>query len=398
MKILIYAPNYYPATRYGGPIRSSHGLAAALVRAGHGVQVFTTDVDGPDRLDVPLETPVLIDGVEVRYFPLAAPARIYHSPAMDRALADAAAGVDVIHTNGMFLLPGPRAAHHARRAGTPLVISPRGMLLPEMIAGKSALVKRAWISLLERRALSGAAAIHVTSEEEARGVRALGLDLAPLSVIGNGVDTPAAPPSAAGIERLWGAAPKGRRVAFLARLDWTKGADLAVEAVTALPGAHLLLAGPDQIGLRARLEDLASRAGAADRVRFAGQLDDAEKWALLAGADVLVAPSVNESFGLAVAEAMAMGVSVVTSPGVGASDIVRRIEPDCVVERNVPDLTAAIGALLGDPARRERFGKEAQRVMRAEFGWDSIAGRMIALYEAAGGDEPRGIGRQGYST
>ncbi len=47
MRILHAVPSYLPAWRYGGPIRSVHGLARAQAAAGHEVEVFTTDADGP---------------------------------------------------------------------------------------------------------------------------------------------------------------------------------------------------------------------------------------------------------------------------------------------------------------------------------------------------------------
>ena len=70
LRILQVVPTYFPAVRYGGPIRSVHFLAKALAERGHEVHVFTTSVDGPHDLDVPLATPVNIDGVLVRYFPV----------------------------------------------------------------------------------------------------------------------------------------------------------------------------------------------------------------------------------------------------------------------------------------------------------------------------------------
>ena len=63
MRLLHVVPSYYPATRYGGPIRSVHGLCTALVKQGHEVHVFTTNVDGDS--DVPMECPVDLDGVKV---------------------------------------------------------------------------------------------------------------------------------------------------------------------------------------------------------------------------------------------------------------------------------------------------------------------------------------------
>ena len=69
MKILHVVPSYYPAVRYGGPIRSVHGLARALVSRGHDVHVYTTNVDGPKDADVPIGNAVDLDGVSVSVFP-----------------------------------------------------------------------------------------------------------------------------------------------------------------------------------------------------------------------------------------------------------------------------------------------------------------------------------------
>ena len=69
LKLLHVVPTYLPATRYGGPIYSVHGLCKALAVRGHEVHVFTTNVDGPGDSAVPLGRPVDLDGVKVWYFP-----------------------------------------------------------------------------------------------------------------------------------------------------------------------------------------------------------------------------------------------------------------------------------------------------------------------------------------
>ena len=380
MKVAIYAPNYLPAARYGGPVQSSHGLARGLVRQGCAVDVFTTDVDGPGRLDVPVAVPVPIDGVRVRYFPIAAPRRLYRSPAMTREFAAALPAADVLHINGAYLLPGPTAARIARQFSVPYVHAPRGMLVPDMIAGKSRWVKRGWIAGLERTALRGASAIHATADSEADGLRRLGLDLAPVHVIENGVD---APPEidAAESAALWHDIPRGARVAMLGRLDWMKGMDIAIRAIATIPDARLRIAGPDHAGLRPSLEAVAQETGASGRVSFAGMIDGSRKWAFLAGADVVLVPSLRESFGITVAEALAVGTPVVVTEGVGAASLVRRIDPDCVVARTPDGLAAAIRSILGDDARRARLGAAGAALLRDEYGWDAIACRMIRLYE-----------------
>ena len=80
MKILHVVPTYYPAVRYGGPIRSVHGLASALAAQGHEVHVYTTNVDGEEVLPVSLDRPARLDGVTVWYFATSVGRRLYRSP------------------------------------------------------------------------------------------------------------------------------------------------------------------------------------------------------------------------------------------------------------------------------------------------------------------------------
>lgn len=383
MRILIFAPNYLPAIRYGGPVRSTHGLASALVQLGHEVTVLTTNIDGPNLLDVPHDRPVDVDGVRVYYCQIQTPRRAYYSPQIAKLAYILIPTMDVVHVNGMFLWPGPSITKTARRFGKPVVISPRGMLMPKMVAGKSHLVKKLWICVMERTGLATALVIHVTSESEAVGLRAMGLNLAPVVVVPNGVDLPTRLPSKAEIKEIWGDVPPGRRVLFLARLDWTKGLDLAIEAVRLHPNATLFIAGHDQIGMRAQFVSHLRRADGSICGLFLGPLDGIDKWALLSGADVLLAPSVSESFGMSVVEALAVGTPVITTPGVGAKTIVEEIDAGCVVERTTQALAHALAEQLASPGRRLHFSQKARTVMAEKYGWESIAKQMTALYFAA---------------
>ena len=129
MRILHVVPTYLPATRYGGPIHSVHGLCAALAADGHDVHVFTTSVDGPGDSPVPLGQPVALDHVNVWYFPSRRLRRLYWSPPMARALRRDAASFDLLHLHSVFLWPTWAAARAAAAARVPYVISPRGMLV-----------------------------------------------------------------------------------------------------------------------------------------------------------------------------------------------------------------------------------------------------------------------------
>ncbi len=82
----------------------------------------------------------------------------------------------------------PRVLPAAR--GVPYMMSPRGMLVRDVIRAKSRLAKSAWIELVERRSLSQAARVHVTAEIEEVEARALGLRLPETFCVPNGVSWP----------------------------------------------------------------------------------------------------------------------------------------------------------------------------------------------------------------
>lgn len=380
MRILLFVPNYLPGTRGGGPVRSVQGLAQAMVKLGHEVHVLTTDRDGYERMDVPLDRPAELDGVLVHYRPIRFPKRLYYSPDLAR-LADALVPqMDAVHVNGMFLWPGAYVSRAARRSGTRLVISPRGMLMPNLVNGKSRLAKLAWIVLQERANLAGASAIHVTAKSETECLRAMGLALAPIVQLSNGVALPAELPDDAMIEAVWGDVQPGRRVAYLGRLGWNKGIDLAIAAVRAHPQAVIKLAGHDEIGLQGLLEPQLRRPDGRSCGAFLGHLEGDTKWAFLAGADVVMMPTLQENFGNTLVEAMAVGTPVIATDGVGASHYMRRIDPALVVPREQARLDQALAEILGDSDRRAHAGAAAQALVQSELQWDSIAEGMCAVY------------------
>jgi glycosyltransferase involved in cell wall biosynthesis len=383
LNLLHIVPSYWPALRYGGPIRSVHGLARALVAQGHRVRVLTTDIDGPGRLDVPTDGWVELDGVKVRYCPVGVPRRITRSPTMAAELERSLEEVDLVHLHAVWQWPTWLGARAARRAGRPYILSPRGMLVGELIRRKSALAKRLWIALVDRRVLAGAAAIHLTSEVEAAELRALGLDLAPLAIVPNGLDVPASLPDPAEVEAAWAGIPRGARLLYLGRINWEKGLDRLLRAMPLLPQAVLVAAGNDEEGLLPRLEALARELGVADRVRFPGPVEGVGKWALLAGADLFVLPSLNENWGIAVTEALAAGTPIVTTEGVGAAAFVREHGLGTVIDGTPEALARANAAWLDrSPAERAAVGDRARRAVAEHLSWAATGREMTELYRS----------------
>ena len=384
MKILHVVPTYYPATRYGGPIRSVHGLASAQASQGHDIHVYTTNADGKAVLPVPLNRPMRLDDVNVWYFATNLGRRIYWSPKMQKALALNITNFDILHLHSAFLWPTTMAARAARKARIPYVLSPRGMLVGDLIRRKSSLAKRAWISLFERRNIEQAAAIHLTSETEASELRALGLRCKRSTVVPNGVDLPSGEWSADKLRARHSSGARRRPfVLFLGRLNWKKGLDRLIPAMRQVTNADLLIAGNDEEDYRPKLEALARQCGVADRVCFLGPVDGEKKWKLLTSAELLVLPSYSENFGNVVLEAMAVGRAVVVTPQVGLASVVREVCCGIVVDGEPATLGSHIKQLLDDHDRRRAMGEAGRYAAETEFNWKTISRKMIDVYAHA---------------
>ena len=377
MKILHIVPSYYPAVRYGGPIRSVHALSKALVGIGHEVHVFTSSMDGPTDLDVPVETPVDLDGVLVRYFRVPILRRLCWCPNMAAALKSEVSRFDVIHLHSVFLWPTWAAARVARSAGVPFLVSPRGMLGPEVIRRKSRFVKSAWIRFIEERTLRESAAVHVTSELEAEEIRSLGISLPRLCCVPNGVSSPAnySPLQHGPFAEL----PRPYAL-FLSRISWKKGLDRLIKSWKWVPNLTLIIAGNDEENYLPQLSALAGSEGVSDRVRFIGEVSDVHKWALYENATMFILPSYSENFGNVVAEAMAVACPVVVTKEVGLASLVLETGAGVVADGEPALLAKAINELRSDEIRRKRYGLAGQRTVKTKLSWSAAAVQLAEVY------------------
>lgn len=280
-------------------------------------------------------------------------------------------------------MPNVYAGRAAARAGTPLIVSPRGMLSPGALA-YSRWTKRLFWHVLQGPAYAQAACWHATSTQEAEELRAFGIR-APIAVIPNGIDLPAPRPRA----RAMGAP---RAILFLGRLHPKKGLDRLIEAWAALaaerPGWHLRVVGPDEAGHRAEIVAHIARLGA-PRVTFDGPLYGAERDAALAEADLFVLPTRSENFGLTVAEALGAGTPAIVTKGAPWFGLEAH-RCGWWIEQGVPSLVEALRAATAlTDAERAAMGARGRDWVGREFAWPGIAEQMRALYRWTVGQDGR---------
>ncbi|HEU0173749.1 MAG TPA: glycosyltransferase family 4 protein [Blastocatellia bacterium] len=177
-------------------------------------------------------------------------------------------------------------------------------------------------------------------------------------------------------------------VGVIGQITRLKRQDLFIEAAARLvqdrhwSDAEFLIvgeAGPDDEAYLSQLRETANRWRVGDNLRFTGYVENLP--ALLAGFDIVVAPSDNEAFSLALVEAMASGCAVVATRVGGMAEIVKDGVSGLLIERdNAHSLVAALSRLLVDKRLREKIGGVARTSVIERFNRHSAIDQIERLY------------------
>jgi glycosyltransferase involved in cell wall biosynthesis len=384
MNVLYMSTFYKPATTYGGPVRSVSLLCESLKRAGVDVVVYTTNANGARRLPVAPGEVVEIAGVPVRYFNLDHDAYFFSS-GLARAVRLDARKFDLVVADSLFAHGLGSAASACRRAAVPYVIPPRGQLNRTALSRKS-LKKMMYLECFGRRWLDRAAGIHCTDVEEERAVRDLGIK-GRTFVVPNPIDMSRFEESidrSLGRARLGGIA--GETVfLFLGRLHPIKRPMWAVEAVGRMNAAgekvRLVMAGPDEGQMAGALRMRAGDLGLAERFGWLGEVTDEEVPLLLSGADALLMPSESENFGLAAAEALAMGLPVAATAGVPVGRQASEVGAGFLCVDDLESFCQMVREVARNRSRLSEMGTLGRRLVRERFEAGAVASQMISQFQ-----------------
>jgi glycosyltransferase involved in cell wall biosynthesis len=272
------------------------------------------------------------------------------------------------------------AAYAARRNPNTKFIITRHVLFP--------------LNRLHRQTLARAHRVIAVSNAVARELR--GAQIASedrIAVVRNGIDVDRFTRALAGFDRAEFLRSKGLPadcllVGSIGELRTLKRHDDFIRAAALIAPqfsqTHFVLAGIDTSAtaeVRRHLEQLVSELHLTERFHFLGWLDDADR--LLAAMDVFISASETESFGLAIAEAMAAGAAVVATETDGAREVVQNQNSGLLVPiGNVPRIAEAITTLLANPAQRKQLGSRAQRAVATNFSLQRMVDEIEAIYAA----------------
>lgn len=177
---------------------------------------------------------------------------------------------------------------------------------------------------------------------------------------------------------------KGKRILFIGRLVYYKGAGVLLHAFAKVRGAELFLVGDGP--LREELQAFVQETGLQQRVHFLGKLPDEEVKACLRDCDFLAFPSVanSEGFGLVQLEAMSFGKPVInTSLPTGVPHVsLHEVTGLTVPPEDEQALAKAMQRMVDDDAMRMQMGRCAKERVETEFDLHKTLQRLLDLYTA----------------
>jgi glycosyltransferase involved in cell wall biosynthesis len=309
----------------GGPIEGIRQLGSALSASGHRIEIAS--LDSPAALFLQQSAlPIHALGP--------ARNRYGYSNRFTPWLRANRGHYDAVVVNGIWQYHSFGAWMALRRSDTPYVVYPHGMLDPWFKRQYPLKHLKKWMywPWAEYRVLRDAQAVLFTCEEERRQAReSFWLYRCNEVVVNYGTTEPKGDPEFE-LTEFFASHPKliGKKLAlFIGRIHPKKGCDLLIEAFAKVlrskPDWHLVMAGPDQVGWREKLNARVNELGMSSQITWTGMLKGATKWGALRAAEIFVLPSHQENFGIAVAEALAASVPVLISNKV---NIWREIEND----------------------------------------------------------------------
>ncbi len=291
---------------------------------------------------------------------------------------------DLFHGHGLWQFPVHHMAKTSHRKSIPYIISPRGMLDTWPINHKRFKKKLARI-LFQDKDLKHAAVLHATSNSEARNIRKLGFRNA-IAVIPNGIQILPI--------REHKKFKRKKKILFLSRLIKNKGIGELLQVWAMLDKVlkshwELIIVGEGDPNYVEKLNQIKKDLNLKD-VSFKGPVYGPEKQDYFEDASLFVLPSYTENFGIAIAEALAYQVPVITTKGTPWEDL----------ETNHCGWWIDIGVLPLKEALEEaihtneldllKMGQNGRQLIEEKYSIESAAKQMLELYDwiLQKGDKP----------
>jgi glycosyltransferase involved in cell wall biosynthesis len=313
--------------------------------------------------------PINITGVKIKFFETSVSR--WFSMLKEFKLFLLAEKPNIVHINGIWSPQNWAFQKVAQELGIKVVLSPHGMLEPWILA-QNPWKKKLGLFLYQKKAIQRALCLHATAQMEANNIRTLGFKT-PIHIIPNGIDLFDVKKN----KECYGT----KKMVFLSRIHPKKGIELLLEAWrnSNTNGWTLEIAGN---GDESYIEKLTHTAQDFENVNFVGAKYGEDKWDFLRSADVMVLPTHSENFGIVVAEALAVGVPVLTTTGTPWQDL-ESYNCGWWIDLSVENIMSTLAKIFKMKVDIiETMGNNGKKLVEEKYDIPAIGKNMVELYNS----------------
>ena len=391
MNILHIVPYFYPAWAYGGTPKVVFELCRELVRKGHNVTVYTTDVFNKNSRQSTNCIEAEVEGIKIKYFKnisnsLAFNQKVFISPAISKALKKNLKQFDMVHLHEFRTLQNAAAYKYLTKYKIPYVLSAHGSVLRLM--GKEFL-KMLFDKSIGFKILKSAKRVIAVSNIEVEQYIKMGVERDRISLIPNGINISEfenADKVKGNFRRAYKLSDK-KILLFIGRLNAIKGIDFLLNTFAILTkdikDTILVIAGPDD-GYKSEIESRINLLKINDKVLLIDGLYGEDKISAMKDADMFIYPSRHEIFGIAPLEALICGTPVIVTENCGCADFLREANGGIVVKyQDISGLLDSIQNILDKKEEAKKLASNGMELVQRQFNWNEITKDMIKLYKTS---------------
>jgi glycosyltransferase involved in cell wall biosynthesis len=171
-------------------------------------------------------------------------------------------------------------------------------------------------------------------------------------------------------------------ILYVGRLNQVKGIEYLIKAFYELKDTYpynlvLVGSGPD----KSRLKKMVASLNIESRVKFIPWLDNIKLKEYYSKCSVFVLPSLFETFGVVILEAMASSKPVIASDIMGPRDIITHSNNGFLFEKeNVQELKKYLELCLSDKKLRNKIGRNARKAIEENYSFSKISKKLTKIY------------------
>jgi glycosyltransferase involved in cell wall biosynthesis len=283
---------------------------------------------------------------------------------------------DVYHGNGLWQFPVHFMSSIAFSKKIPYIISPHGTL-DEWSLKTGQLKKKLALKIFQRKDLKRASCIHVTSFREKQNIRSLGFKN-PVAIIPNGIDLEN---NSSNLNFV----SKEKRILYLSRIHPVKGIENLINAwakidKTYRKGWVVDIVGHGDCKYVNFLKQMIQEKSLESELILRGPIYNNEKHRAFKEARLFVLPTLSENFGIAIAEALARSIPVITTKGAPWEDL-EKFNCGFWLDIGVDPLKEGLVEAMGkSELELYDMGQRGRQLIENKYSMNSVSSKMFSLY------------------